>query len=262
MTGDILNKILGLNCKHALYRSDGKWYHNLKSFPAVLFDDNGYVIFNSKEQYENHVLLQHKADLHITDGISSLVEYTYYSSIQLDILEQNNFYQNYAELVYSPNDIVWFKSVTNEEIGEAYMNEKNTFPLNFPTKFKENAKTPKCGELIILYQKISGIPALTHLVTPIDNQIKDQNIISQYRYTRQVKIIAQTTRTNLINVSNTLFNSFRKGGITNGNVCYLENVTGIKSLQEIQIDTWQKFLPYFTQVENIRITQQLLCELP
>lgn len=263
MTGNYLNKILGLNTKHALYRSDGKWYHHLKIFPGALLDDNGYVLFDSKEQYDNHELLQHKNDIHIKDGISSFSGYKYFSFLQLDILEQNDFYNKYQELAFTPSDIVWFKSVTNEEIGEAYMNEKNTFPLNFPTKFKENAKAPKCGEIIVLYQKISGVPALTHLVTPIDNNINDQNIRDEYRYTRQVKIIAQTTRTDLIKASDTSFNDIKKGGITQGNVCKLEYVSGIKNLSEIQIDTWQIFSPYFiySQRKNVNLTQRILNDL-
>ena len=263
MTGKRLNKLLNINAKHALYRKDGKWYQLLNDFPGVLFDDNGLVIFNSKEEYDNQKELDCKKTIHIKDGISSLAEYTYFSPIQLDILEQNDFYNSYAELVFTPSDIVWFKSVTNEEIGEAYMNVKNIFPLNFPTKFKENAKTPKCGEIIVLYQKISGTPALTHLVTPIDNNIKDQNIRDEYRYTRQVKIIAQTTRTDLIKVSNTSFNDIKKGGITQGNVCKLEHVSKINNLSKIQIDTWQRFSPYFiySQRKNVNLTQRILNDL-
>ena len=51
MNGAFLNKILRINAKHALYRADGKWYHNLKTFPGVLFDENGLIFFPTEETY-------------------------------------------------------------------------------------------------------------------------------------------------------------------------------------------------------------------
>ncbi len=76
MNGLYLNRVLQINAAHSLYRADGKWYHNLKRFPDILFDDNGYIIFPTEESYTCcHPKLQRKKDLHIVDGISSLIEY-------------------------------------------------------------------------------------------------------------------------------------------------------------------------------------------
>lgn len=83
MNGKFLNKLLEINAKHALYRKDGKWYHNLKSFPGVLFDENGYIIFSSEKEYKNNNELQIKNDLHITDGIESLKNYQNFTESQL-----------------------------------------------------------------------------------------------------------------------------------------------------------------------------------
>ena len=44
MTGKDLIKILDIEAKQALYREDGKWYHNLTKFPGVLFDKGGYFL--------------------------------------------------------------------------------------------------------------------------------------------------------------------------------------------------------------------------
>jgi 5-methylcytosine-specific restriction protein A len=42
LTGKELNRLWKVNAKHALYREDGRWYHQLQEFPGVLFDANGF----------------------------------------------------------------------------------------------------------------------------------------------------------------------------------------------------------------------------
>jgi restriction system protein len=74
-TGKNLNKRWGVGAKHALYRADGKWYHHLKKFPGALFDRNGYIVFNTKEDYLSCPYLQHGETLHIPNGISSIPQY-------------------------------------------------------------------------------------------------------------------------------------------------------------------------------------------
>lgn len=87
MTGKYLNKILSVNAKHALYRDDGKWYHNLTQFPGVLFDKNGYIIFKSEEDYINNPNLQIKKDLHITNGIESLANYIKFTEREKELIK-------------------------------------------------------------------------------------------------------------------------------------------------------------------------------
>ena len=82
MSGNYLNKLLMLGARHALYREDGKWYHNLRKFPGVLFDDNGYVLFNNEKDYSSHTQLQIKRDVQIPHGIRSLREYVRFSALQ------------------------------------------------------------------------------------------------------------------------------------------------------------------------------------
>lgn len=87
MTGDYLNKILSVSAKHALYREDGKWYHNLTRFPGVLFNKNGYAIFNNEEDYIKNPSLQIKKDLHITDGIKSLANYLKFTKREKELIK-------------------------------------------------------------------------------------------------------------------------------------------------------------------------------
>ncbi len=51
-TGKNLNKRWNVGAQHALYHKDGTWYQILERFPGALFDHNGYVLFNTKEQFK------------------------------------------------------------------------------------------------------------------------------------------------------------------------------------------------------------------
>lgn len=94
MTGDYLNKILSINAKHALYREDGKWYHNITKFPGVLFDKNGYVIFDNKVDYNNNPNLQINKDLNIKKGIQSLVGYITFTEREKELINNVDFEDN------------------------------------------------------------------------------------------------------------------------------------------------------------------------
>ena len=85
LTGKHLNDLWGVGAKHALYREDGKWYHQLVEFPGALFDANGYVVFESKTSYLESPYLQIHQDVHIPDGISCMPNYvrvTQYGQLQ------------------------------------------------------------------------------------------------------------------------------------------------------------------------------------
>ncbi|MCL5429797.1 MAG: hypothetical protein M1347_08390 [Chloroflexi bacterium] len=76
ITGEQLNKEWEVNAAHALYNHEGKWYHYLERFPGALFDSNGYILFQSKENYENNPWLRFGEDVHIEgDGISAIPGY-------------------------------------------------------------------------------------------------------------------------------------------------------------------------------------------
>jgi len=52
-SGAELNKIWKVGALHALYFHDGNWYHQLKKFPGALFDDHGYILFRTEEDYKS-----------------------------------------------------------------------------------------------------------------------------------------------------------------------------------------------------------------
>lgn len=75
LSGKYLNELWNVGVKHALYREDGKWYHQLREFPGALFDANGYVIFETEKDYLDSLYLQIKQDLNIKNGISTMPNY-------------------------------------------------------------------------------------------------------------------------------------------------------------------------------------------
>lgn len=52
MRANELNKRWKVGAKHALYIHDGHWYHCLKEFPGALFDDNGYILFSTEDEFK------------------------------------------------------------------------------------------------------------------------------------------------------------------------------------------------------------------
>ncbi|OYU80444.1 MAG: hypothetical protein CFE23_09310 [Flavobacterium sp. BFFFF1] len=153
--------------------------------------------------------------------------------------------------IFTPSDIVWIKNVTNTESGEAYLNfDGNEFVLNFPTKHRTNLSSPKIGDLILLYQKVKGIPVFSHLVSPIDIDEVDENVRADYRYGRRVKIVAKTNHISLIEVSTTLLGRLNFAGFTQGNACKLENIKNIQNIDSLKFDIWKKFEPYFISAEQ------------
>jgi 5-methylcytosine-specific restriction protein A len=75
LTGKYLNQLWEVGASHALYREDGKWYHQLRQFPGALFDANGFIVFWTEAEYLGCEYLQIKQDLHIPLGISAIPGY-------------------------------------------------------------------------------------------------------------------------------------------------------------------------------------------
>lgn len=129
--GAYLNKLLGIDAKHALYREDGKWYHNLKKFPGILFDKNGYILFQSEESYLSHPELQHKKDLHVKNGIQNLDSYRYFTTQEklilgigdtgIPIVTQNNSNEETIRVIRTV-EIVLRKKALVDKIKKLYKN--------------------------------------------------------------------------------------------------------------------------------------------
>ena len=75
-----LNEALNIGAEHPLYHRDSTFYNQLKCFPGVLFDSHGYVVFETRRDYEQCSWLHHgdksKCKLNVRKGgISSIPGY-------------------------------------------------------------------------------------------------------------------------------------------------------------------------------------------
>jgi 5-methylcytosine-specific restriction protein A len=73
--GKLLNELWEVHARHALYHKDGTFFENLRDFPGALFDDNGYVIFRTEQEYKNCSYLDIGQKLNVYHGISSIPGY-------------------------------------------------------------------------------------------------------------------------------------------------------------------------------------------
>ena len=75
--GRELNRQWGVNAKHALYREDGRWFHQLNEFPGALFDANGYILFPTEQAYRSCAHLSIGQDINVSDprGIAGIPGY-------------------------------------------------------------------------------------------------------------------------------------------------------------------------------------------
>jgi 5-methylcytosine-specific restriction enzyme A len=155
-----------------------------------------------------------------------------------------------SAVIFTPADIVWFKNVTDRVNGEAYLNLSDSiFQLHFPNRHETNVLTPNINEIILIYQKVNGVQAFTHLVTPVDEQLIEVDNSDDYRYARQVKVIAKTDNNNYIPVSETLWDRVNLRGITQGNACNISNIKNIGNIEELQLDIWRRFNGHFISEE-------------
>jgi len=109
MDGKILNRRWKVNANHALYRETGDWYHKLTKFPGALLDENGYVVFETKELFDDCQFLVIKQDVNVPKGISAIPGYVQVkfgtheiipsSKLSLDIDQENIHYEGTAKSV-------------------------------------------------------------------------------------------------------------------------------------------------------------------
>jgi len=71
-------KLIGdwnLPVKQARYHQDGTFYENPRDFPCALCDPNGYVIFNTEQEYCSNPYLNIGKKLNVIRGIASIPGY-------------------------------------------------------------------------------------------------------------------------------------------------------------------------------------------
>jgi 5-methylcytosine-specific restriction protein A len=74
-SGRALNEQWGVGARDAKYHQPGTFFENLRAFPGALFDSNGYVLFETEDEYRRTPGLSHGQKLNVRKGISSLPGY-------------------------------------------------------------------------------------------------------------------------------------------------------------------------------------------
>ncbi len=76
-SGVQLNDEWGAGARQSLFHRDGCWYNNLKRFPGALFDPNGYLLFETEEEFLNCQFLNigARTNVNVEGGISAIPGY-------------------------------------------------------------------------------------------------------------------------------------------------------------------------------------------
>jgi predicted HNH restriction endonuclease len=75
MDGATLSRRWKVTVRQALYSKTGNWYHHLTSFPGALFDPEGYLFFETEQDYRSCSSLNINKDIWVPHGISSDLAY-------------------------------------------------------------------------------------------------------------------------------------------------------------------------------------------
>jgi len=191
LSGKLLNKLWQVRAKHALYREDGKWYHQLTDFPGALFDANGYIVFATERDYLNCSYLQIKKDLHVPEGISSIPGYIRVTekkqlqnfSIRLkEEVEHDRRYsaQPQFDLPYQPPvtpkayDLPEKPNEFRRVLAQVYRILRDTEIAKW-VKFIHKYKCQICGEAIDLGNR--GLYAETHHIRPLGGNHNGPDVV-------------------------------------------------------------------------------------
>ena len=71
-TGENLNKEWGVNANHALYHRDGHFYECLTRFPGALFDQKGYLKFETEEDFRNCPYLDIHEKVNVSQDVRTI----------------------------------------------------------------------------------------------------------------------------------------------------------------------------------------------
>lgn len=148
--------------------------------------------------------------------------------------------------MYNSEDLKWIKNVTrNHGTQWAYDEFKlgDTFYLNFsknPKWFPTNYQKPKPGDLLVLFQTLKsstgfvGGTFVTHLVTPLDNEIYEDPTNPNHPHIRLVALVGVPKKNIPLDANWSLFKANR------GQICYIDM---LESKQGDKTDTQkQSFL--------------------
>ena len=75
ITGEYLNRKWKVGARQSRFAEGGSFYMPLERFPGAVCDLHGYILFETREDYEQCQSLQRGVRLNIPNGISSVPGY-------------------------------------------------------------------------------------------------------------------------------------------------------------------------------------------
>ena len=70
-----LKQLWDVEVENAYYHQEGTFFENISKFPGALFDPNGYVVFETEQEYNNCTYLNIGQKLNVPDGIANIPGY-------------------------------------------------------------------------------------------------------------------------------------------------------------------------------------------
>lgn len=147
----------------------------------------------------------------------------------------------------SHQNIKWIKNVTHlgHQHGEyAYLAlQEAEFVLHFPDRFYNRILDAATSDLIIVYQMMGRRRFLTHLVKPLEDEIREFVVAPNFRFGRLVETIAYTRTEHAIPIAAIpnidLRNSF-------GHTIKLSERLPAGELEPFQRAVWNQFEPFIS----------------
>lgn len=159
---------------------------------------------------------------------------------------------------FNYKNIRWIKNITHKILNHSYLDVQDSFTLLIPNVYYKDIIQPKAGDIIVLYQTINNENVFTHLVTPIDDRVIEHNNRNEYRYGRNVKVLAITPIKSTISIHKTWNKKINLHNANYGNIYKTENLTDATNLDSLLLSIWTSFIPYFCdQFINIVSTKHL-----
>lgn len=156
---------------------------------------------------------------------------------------------------FRPTDIKWVKNVLRDGGRNwaffEYGMEQN-FTLTFSQRQKNSAEKIKAGEVILLYQKVGNSPRpyMSHLVTPINNELRENiDPARHFKWERDVIVIARAD--NAINSPISPFLNYIRVGY--GHAGKIESLSDEHSSIEIQNEIWGRFENHLNPELNVTL---------
>lgn len=158
--------------------------------------------------------------------------------------------------MYSSENIIWIKNIKKKDGDNwAYNNPDDVkcganFRLHWPSSKPGSARTPRVGDIILLFQKPKMVDGkrnykvrMTHLVTPVTNDAAEDENNPDHKWYREVKLIAKADP--IWSIPNPGYYNFFKPnrGLTNP-IINLVNDIGLTE-EEVKEDIWRLFSEHF-----------------